>query len=216
MNIQVFVDSQSACQAAAETIALEARTAAAARKRFVVAFSGGHSPAPMLQALAREDVPWQAVHVLQVDERVAPPGNPDRNFVLLHECLLAHVPLRPEQIHPMPVENPDLALAAHQYGLALQQLAGNPPVLDLLHLGLGPDGHTASLVPGDPDNEVTDTDVAVSGFYQGRRRLTLTFPAINRARRILWLVTGGDKAPMLPKLRDGDTSIPAGRVRQEN
>jgi len=216
MNIRVFADAESACRAAAEMIAHEARTAVAARKRFTIGFSGGRSPAPMFQALAREQVPWEAVQVLQVDERVAPAGHPDRNFMGLKDCLLVHVPLRPDQIHPMPVENPDLEAAAHQYALALERLAGTPPVLDLLHLGLGPDGHTASLVPGDPDLEVADLDVAVSGVYQGRRRLTLTFPAINRARRLLWLVTGADKAPMLPKLRDGDTSIPAGRVHHEN
>ncbi|MGH7973253.1 MAG: 6-phosphogluconolactonase [Limisphaerales bacterium] len=216
MNIRVFTDSESACRAAAEAIALEARTAVTARKWFTIAFSGGRSPAPMFQALAREQVPWEAVQVLQVDERVAPAGHPDRNFMQLKDCLLVQAPLRPDQIHPMPVENPDLEAAARQYALDLERLAGTPPVLDLLHLGLGPDGHTASLVPADPDLDVTDRDVAVSGVYQGRRRLTLTFPAINRARRILWLVTGADKAPLLPKLRDGDTSIPAGRVRHEN
>ncbi|MBV8397430.1 MAG: 6-phosphogluconolactonase [Acetobacteraceae bacterium] len=89
-----------------------------------------------------------------------------------------------------------------------------PAVLDLVHLGLGPDGHTASLVPGDPVLDVTDTDVALSGVYQGRRRMTLTYPIINRARRILWLVTGSEKAGPLVRLRAADPSIPAGRVRQ--
>jgi 6-phosphogluconolactonase len=89
-------------------------------------------------------------------------------------------------------------------------------VLDLVHLGLGPDGHTASLVPGDSVLDVTDTDVALAGPYQGRRRMTLTYPALDRARRILWLVTGEEKVLMLARLRDGDTSIPAGRVSQHH
>jgi 6-phosphogluconolactonase len=115
----------------------------------------------------------------------------------------------------MPVEEPDLQASAARYALTLQEVAGSPPVLDLVHLGLGPDGHTASLVPGDPVLDVTDADVALTGVYQGRRRMTLTYPIINRSRRILWLVTGSEKAGMLVRLRDGDPSIPAGRVRQD-
>jgi len=118
-------------------------------------------------------------------------------------------------MHAMPVEAADLDRAAGQYALTLQEVAGLPPVLDLVHLGLGPDGHTASLVPGDPVLDVTDADVAVTGPYQGRRRMTLTFPIINRSRRVLWLVTGGEKAGTLVRLRDGDPSIPASRVRQD-
>jgi 6-phosphogluconolactonase len=169
----------------------------------------------MLRALASEDVPWPGVHVVQVDERVAPAGDPDRNLTHLRESLLAHAPLRPEQIHAMPVESADLEAAAREYAALLEEIAGSPPVLDLVHLGLGPDGHTASLVPGDPVLDVTDRDVAVTGVYQGRRRMTLTYPIINRSRRILWLVTGAEKAGMLTRLRDGDRSIPAGRVRRD-
>ena len=116
------------------------------------------------------------------------------------------------RIHEMPVNLTDPAMAAGEYAATLQQLAGSPAVLDLVHLGLGPDGHTASLVPGDPVLTVTDADVAVTGIYQGRRRITLTYPAVNRARRILWIVTGADKTEMLRRLLDGDESIPAGRV----
>jgi 6-phosphogluconolactonase len=169
----------------------------------------------MLRALAEEDIPWAGVHVCQVDERVAPDGHPDRNLTHLRESLLHHAPLRPEQIHAMPVETADLQAAATQYALALREIAGSPTVLDLVHLGLGPDGHTASLVLGDAVLDVTDADVALTGVYQGRRRMTLTYPMLNRARRVLWVVTGSEKIEMLRRLRDGDVSIPAGRVRRE-
>jgi 6-phosphogluconolactonase len=169
----------------------------------------------MLRALASEDVPWESVHVVQVDERVAPAGDPDRNLTHLRESLLEHAPLSPDQIHAMPVESPDLNAAAKRYAMTLKEIAGSPPVLDLAHLGLGPDGHTASLVPGDPVLNVTDADVALTGVYQGRRRMTLTYPMLNRARRILWLVTGNDKVEALARLHDGDTSIPAGRIQQD-
>jgi 6-phosphogluconolactonase len=133
----------------------------------------------------------------------------------LRETLLGHARLPQEQIYPMPVESPDLEEAAKRYAAVLAQIAGSPPVLDLVHLGLGPDGHTASLVPGEPVLEVSDADVGVTGTYQGRRRMTLTYPILNRARRILWLVTGSEKAGMLIRLQNGDPSIPAGRVNQE-
>src|SRR5499427_1646623 len=180
-----------------------------------MAVSGGHTPWRMLRVLAADELPWQQVHVVQVDERVAPAADPDRNLAHLRASLLDHAPLPPDHIHPMPVEAADLARAAEQYALTLREVAGSPPVLDLVHLGLGPDGHTASLVPGDPVLEVTDADVAVTGPYQGRRRMTLTFPIINRSRLVLWLVTGGEKAETLARLREGDRSIPASRVRQD-
>ena len=215
MNIEVFDDADSVARAAAAAIAAAARAAIATRGRFALAVSGGHTPWIMLRALAGEDIPWAGVHVCQVDERVAPDGHTDRNLTHLRESLLQHAPLRPEQIHAMPVETADLQAAATQYALALREIAGSPPVLDLIHLGLGPDGHTASLVPGDPVLDVTGADVAPTGVYQGRRRMTLTYPMLNRARRVLWVVTGSEKVEMLRRLRDGDLSIPAGRVRRE-
>jgi 6-phosphogluconolactonase len=160
-------------------------------------------------------MPWKDVHIMQVDERVAPGGNQDRNLTHLRESLLSHVPLPSEQIHAMPVEENDLEAAAAKYARSLRQIAGSPPVLDLVHLGLGPDGHTASLVPGDPVLEVTDRDVAVTGVYQKRRRMTLSYPILNRARSILWLVNGPGKAEILQRLADGDASIPAGRIRKD-
>jgi 6-phosphogluconolactonase len=185
------------------------------RGRFVFAVSGGQTPWLMLRALATEEVPWKNVHLFQVDERVAPPGHADRNLTHLCKSLLEQAPLRPEQIYALPVEEKDLEAAAASYARTLQEIAGTPPVLDLAHLGLGSDGHAASLVPGDPVCELTDVDVAVTGVYEGRRRMTLTYPMLNRSRRILWLVTGAEKASMLARLYASDVSIPAGRVRQE-
>jgi 6-phosphogluconolactonase len=216
MKLKVFDDVDSVAKAAAALIAVDARKIVAARGRFLLAVSGGHTPWLMLRALADQEVPWSGVHVCQVDERVAPEGDPDRNLTHLRESLLQHAPLRPEQIHAMPVEAADLEAAAGQYARDLEGIAGSsPPVLDLVHLGLGPDGHTASLVPGDVVLNVSDRDVALTGVYQGRRRMTLTYPVLDRARQVLWVVTGKDKTPMLGRLRDGDPSIPAGRVQRE-
>ena len=212
MDIEVLPDADAVARKGAEFIASEARAAVLARGRFVMAVSGGRTPWLMLRILTEQDVPWPAVKIVQVDERVAPAGHPDRNLTQLRESLFGRSPLRPEQIHAMPVEAPDLDAAARQYALTLQQVAGAPPVLDLVHLGLGADGHTASLVPGDAALDVRDTDVALTGLYQGRRRMTLTYPLLNRARRILWLVTGSEKAAMLARLRAGDALIPGGRV----
>ena len=212
MKIEVYRNADTVAQKAAALVAAEARTAVAARRVFVMAVSGGHTPWLMLRALADEDVPWDAMHVAQVDERVAPVGHPDRNLTHLRESLLEHAPLRPEQIHAMPVESSNLEAACEEYALTLRAIAGSPPVLDLVHLGLGPDGHTASLVPGDAVLEIKDADVALTGLYQGRRRMTLTYPILNRSRQVLWLVTGSEKAGMLPQLRVGNAQIPAGRV----
>jgi 6-phosphogluconolactonase len=215
MKMEVYPDDELVARSAAVMIAAEARTSVASRGRFVMAISGGHTPWLMLRALADEQLPWQNVHVVQVDERAAPLANPDRNLKHLRESLLEHAPLSADHIHAMPVENADLDLAAGEYASTLGEVAGRPPVLDLVHLGLGPDGHTASLVPGDRVLDVTEADVAATGRYQGRRRMTLTFPAINRARRILWLVTGGDKVGALARLREGHPSIPASRVNRD-
>jgi 6-phosphogluconolactonase len=216
MNIQVFADADAVAKEAAKFIAAEARTAVAARGRFVLAVSGGKTPWQMLRALANEEVPWANAHVFQVDERIAPAGDPDRNLTHLRESLLSHAPLRPEQIYAMPVEEKDLIAAAKSYASTLQKVAGAPPVLDLAHLGLGPDGHTASLVPNDPVLDVNDADVALTGIYQKRQRMTLTYPLLNRSRRILWVATGAEKVEMLARLQKGDVSIPAGRIRREN
>ena len=215
MKIEVYLDDDVVARKAAAVIAAAARAAVTSRGRFIMAVSGGHTPWRMLRVLASDELPWQQVHVVQVDERVAPATDPDRNLAHLRASLLDHAPLPPDHIHAMPVEAADLDRAAEQYTLTLRDVAGSPPVLDLVHLGLGPDGHTASLVPGDPVLDITDADVAATGPYHSRRRMTLTFPIINRSRLVLWLVTGSEKAATLVRLRDGDRSIPASRVRQD-
>jgi 6-phosphogluconolactonase len=215
MEIRRLFDAHAVAQEAAAIIAAEAKAAVAARGRFILAVSGGRTPWAMLRALARERVSWEKFHVVQVDERVAPEGHPDRNLTHLRESLLVHASLPPGQIHAMPVEEPDLEEATTIYTRTLQEIASSPAIIDLVHLGLGSDGHTASLVPGDPALDINDRDVALTGVYQGRRRMTLTFPILNRSRHILWLVTGAEKAAMLPRLCAADPGIPAGRISQE-
>jgi 6-phosphogluconolactonase len=173
----------------------------------------------MLRDLASEEVPWSQVHVFQIDERIAPEGDPDRNLTHLHESLLGNAPIPKENIHAMPVNAVDPIEGAKEYEDTLHELCGNPPTLDMAHLGLGPDGHTASLVPNDPVLQVVDRDVALTdpvNLYQNRRRMTLTYPMINRSRQILWLATGAAKIPMLVKLRAADSSIPGGRIIQSS
>jgi 6-phosphogluconolactonase len=214
MNIEILPDIASLAKRAAAVIAADARTAVQARGRFIMAVSGGKTPWVMLRELANEEVPWANVHVFQIDERIAPAGDPDRNYEHLRATLLENAPIPEKQIYAMPVEQPDVEAAARQYAQLLEGIAGKPPVLDLAHLGLGPDGHTASLVPNDPVLSVTDRDVAITGVYQNRRRMTLTYPVLNRSRKILWLVSGKDKVPAFAKLRAADPSIPGGRIGQ--
>jgi 6-phosphogluconolactonase len=215
-RLQVRADDTMAARAAARFVAQCARRAVAERGKCVVAFSGGSTPRTMLGALTAEDLPWRHLHVFQVDERAAPHGHGERNLTQLQETLLGNTPLTADGLHPMPVDDGDLESAAHRYALELATATGDGSLLDLVHLGLGDDGHTASLVPGDGALEVVDRDVAVSGDYRGYRRMTLTLPMLNRARQRLWLVTGAGKTEMLTRLCAGDQSIPAGRVRPQD
>jgi 6-phosphogluconolactonase len=216
MRIEVLDNADLVAIMAASIIAGEARKAVAMRGRFIFAVSGGKTPWKMLRALTDEDVPWKGMHIIQVDERIAPDGDPDRNMTHLRECLLGHAPILPERIYAMQVQDPDPEVAAADYSRTIQEVAGSPAIIDLVHLGLGQDGHTASLIPGDPVLDVSDKDVGLTGIYQGRNRLTLTYPIINRARKILWLITGSEKSEMLQRLLDSDLSIPAGRISQEH
>jgi 6-phosphogluconolactonase len=211
---ELLQDPETVARRAAALIAQEARAAARARGRFLLAVSGGATPSRMLELLATQDVPWRLVQLFQVDERSAPASDPARNLKQLRACLIDKIDLPEQQLHAMSVEDQDLAAAATRYATTLTALAGAPPVLDLVQLGLGADGHTASLVAGDAALDAT-AEVAATGAYQGHRRMTLTYPPIDRARLILWVVTGAEKAPMLSRLRRGDRSIPAGRVEAE-
>jgi 6-phosphogluconolactonase len=201
-ELEVAPDAAAVAARAAAYVAARAREAVSAHGRFTFAVSGGKTPWAMFAELANEDMPWADVELFQVDERIAPEGDPDRNLTHLRESIGD----APARVHPMPVSDPDLDAAAASYATVL------PQRFDLVHLGLGPDGHTASLVPGDPVLEVTDALVAVTQPYQGHQRMTLTYPALTRADQLLWLVTGSDKRAPLAKLLAGDESIPAGRV----
>ncbi len=202
-EIEVSADADAVASQGAAFVAARARAAVAAHGRFTFAVSGGHTPWAMFAALAGEDVPWPDVRLFQVDERVAPDGDPDRNLTHLRQSIGD----APALVHPMPVTDADLDAAAGRYATVL------PDRFDLVHLGLGPDGHTASLVPGDPVLGVEDRLVAVTEPYQEHRRMTLTYPALTRADQLLWLITGADKRDALARLLAGDQSIPAGRVR---
>lgn len=208
MVAKVVGDPEQAAAEAARVIGIAGEAAIRERGRFNFAVSGGKTPWRMLEMLADGGLEWSKTLLFQVDERIAPSGSPDRN--LTH--LVLSLPLDCQaSIRPMPVGGEDLEDAAASYGWSL------PERLDLIHLGLGPDGHTASLVPGDPVLEVDDRPVAVTGGeYQGTRRMTLTYPALDRARRIVFLVTGEDKDEALGKLMAGDRSIPAGRITNSN
>jgi len=201
--IEILPDLAAVAVRAAELIREHAHAAISERGVFTFAFSGGRNPWGAFAELARADFPWDRTSIYQVDERVAPALSEDRNLTHLRAVLPSEAFAR---VHPMPVEDADLDDAAARYAALL------PDRFDLIHLGLGPDGHTASLVPGDPVLEVTDRDVAFTGPYQGRSRMTVTYPVIDRAYALLWIVTGADKADALRRMRARDRSIPAGRV----
>jgi 6-phosphogluconolactonase len=211
MSVVVAIDPVAIATRAALDITRQLRAAVEQRGVATLAVSGGSTPALLFDALTNCDVPWTNVHVFQVDERIAPPGHEDRNLVQLHAHLLSRVALPFENIHPMPVEVAPPGEAARRYERLIRSTCGG--VLDVVHLGLGDDGHTASLVPGDRVLNARTALVATTGNYRGRRRITLTFPALNQARSIVWLATGVNKIDAVTKLLAHDPTIPAGRVQ---
>jgi 6-phosphogluconolactonase len=213
VKLRVLDSAHDAAHAAADHIAIAARSAVDARHAFTIALSGGSTPLPMFDRLAASDVPWRHAHVFQTDERVAPHGDPDRNLTALDEHLLSRIPVAEDQVHAMPVDGGDIEANAVAYERTLRRIAGLPPILDVVHLGLGTDGHTASLVPGDRVVNVRDHEVAFSEAYQGRRRMTLTVPALDRARQLVWLVCGSAKAGAVLRLLIADPAIPAARIQ---
>ena len=206
MKIDISPTAEDAATAAARLMAEHIMAAAAARGHACVAISGGHTPWSMLEKLSSRGLPWARLHIFQVDERECDIDSNDRNYKHIKDILPKDC-----HIYPMPVEAGDPG--AGRYMREIESHAGKPFKLDLVHLGLGDDGHTASLVPEDPVLDVTDRDVAWTRPYQGHRRMTLTYPALNRARFVFWLVTGTEKRQALARLLSGDTGIPAGRVR---
>jgi 6-phosphogluconolactonase len=215
VQLTVGVDAGDAASKAAESLAESVREAVDARSRAVIALSGGETPWLMIRDLRERDLPWDRLHVAQVDERVVPDDDPRRNLSRLRELLVESGPLSADRLIAMPVTAPDLDRAAADYQSALERVAGRPIVLDVVQLGLGTDGHTASLVPGDRVLDVQDRDVALTGDYQGSRRMTLTFPALTRARSRLWLVTGSAKAARLADLLRGGGTAPALRLPRQ-
>jgi 6-phosphogluconolactonase/glucosamine-6-phosphate isomerase/deaminase len=209
IETKVFPDADAASRYAAEAVAAAGQESIEARGEFELALSGGRTPWAMIGLLGEmEEMPWEHAHIYQVDERVAPPGDEARNLTHLVQMLSID---HQAALRPMPVTSRDLELSAAEYEVHV------PERLDLIHLGLGPDGHTASLVPGDSVLEVDELRVAMTGdHYQGHRRMTLTYPALAAARQILWLTLGEDACDPLAKLLAGDTSIPAGRVENDN
>jgi 6-phosphogluconolactonase len=208
LKVEVFPSANEASQRAADLVAAAGREAVTERGSFALGLSGGQTPWRMIGVLGDDtEMPWGETEIFQVDERVAPPGSEERNLTHLIQMLsIGHQ----SAVRPMPVTSRDLDAAARQYE---EQL---PERLDLVHLGLGPDGHTASLVPDDPVLEVEDRRVAITaGEYQGHRRMTLTYPELARARKVLWLVLGEKAREALAQLREGDRSIPAGRVEND-
>jgi 6-phosphogluconolactonase len=209
IETEVFADADAASRRAAELVAATGQQAVEARGEFNLALSGGKTPWAMVGLLGEmEEMPWGEAHIFQVDERVAPPGDEARNLTHLVQMLSID---HQAALRPMPVTSRDLELAASEYEVHV------PGRFDLVHLGIGPDGHTASLVPGDPVLEVDDRRVAMTWEpYEGHRRMTLTFRALSEARRILWLALGEQASEPLAKLLAGDTSIPAGRVENDD
>lgn len=212
MRLKVAHDAQRAAEIAAADIARTCADAVASRGAAIIALSGGDTPWLMLRELCHFDLPWRQVFVAQVDERMAPRGDPSRNLTRMERILVHEGPLPAANLLAMPVEHADLDEAAAAYQRTLEARAGTPLTLDLAQLGLGTDGHTASLLPGDPALDVIDRDTAVTSGYQGHRRMTLTLPAINRARRRLWLVTGTQKHAPLADLLAARGETPAARV----
>lgn len=214
MEIRTFQSSNEVATEAALYIADRIRESVAKKGFFTMAVSGGRTPWQMIKELAKEELPWEKVFLFQVDERVAPDGHADRNLTQLFNSIQGTPLVTRLNIFPMHVIAEDLEEACDQYAENIK-LITETGKLDLIHLGIGTDGHTASLIPGDAVLDVQDQAVArTSNPYQGRDRMTLTYPLINQAEKILWIITGKEKAEMLSRLISQDPTIPAGNVSQ--
>ena len=216
MEVKIGRDAAEAARLAADWLVARISADVAARGLCVLALSGGETPWKMLEELVTRSVPWRGLQVVQVDERVVPMTDPRRNLARMEALLCQRGRLDKRQLHGIPVEGADVDLAAREYQGTLHSIAGAPPVLDIVQLGLGTDGHTASLFPRDPVLKVTDQDVVATGLHDSTRRVTLTLPCINRAHARLWLITGATKADPLRHVISGQGDSPATRVSREN
>jgi 6-phosphogluconolactonase len=216
MKTEIFPQAGDVAEAAAAYLAQQITTTLATKSTFSMAISGGRTPWEMLKILAKADLTWQRVNLFQVDERVAPDGHADRNLTQLFQAIAGTPMVTQLRIFPMPVLAADLEEGCREYTQVIHEVTEGKG-LDLIHLGLGIDGHTASLVPEDGVMEVQDRLVACTqNTYQGRIRMTLTYPLLNSAKQLLWIVTGSEKQEMVKRLLQQDPSIPAGSIRQEN
>lgn len=214
MEIRTFQSANEVAKEAANYIADRIRESLTKKGFFTMAISGGRTPWEMIKELANEDLEWEKVFLFQVDERMAPDGHPDRNLTQLFNSIQGTKLMTRLNIFPMHVIAEDLDQACQEYADSIQRITETGK-LDLIHLGIGTDGHTASLIPGDEVLEVQDKSIALTSHpYQGRNRMTLTYPLINQAEKILWVVTGEEKAEMLERLLQKDPSIPAGKINQ--
>ena len=212
MTLEIFNNSDEVAEKAAQYIEEKIRTAILTKGSFTMAISGGKTPWQMLKILAKAKLRWEKVFLFQVDERVAPDGNEERNLTQLFKSIEGSGIMTRINVFPMHVISENLEEETKAYAEAIEKVAENGE-LDLIHLGMGSDGHTASLIPGDSVCEVAGAAIAMTTQpYQGRMRMTMTYPLINRAKEILWLVTGEEKAEMLQRLLQQDPSIPAGKV----
>ena len=216
MKTEIFPQAEQVAARAAAYLEQVIREALTHQKSFSLAISGGRTPWEMLKLLSKADLPWQRINLFQVDERVAPDGHPDRNLTQLFQAIAGTAMVTQLRIFPMPVTAEDLDAAAKEYTEVLNEVTKGKG-LDMIHLGLGTDGHTASLVPGDEVLAVQNRHVACTqNNYQGRIRMTLTYPLLNAAKQILWIVTGSEKKQMVQRMLQQDPSILAGSIRSEN
>jgi len=220
-DLVVLPDLDALAREAAHHLEALAREAVESRGRFTVALSGGSTPAVLYRLLAEEPyrshIPWAQVHLFWADERCVPPDDPASNYRLAHDTLIAHIPIPADNVHRIHGElSPSTAARAYDRDLR-RFFRGPQPLFDLVLLGLGRDGHTASLFPGSQALQETDRlAVATTAFYDDRpaERVTLTLPALNAARHVLFIVSGPDKADILQAvLADVEGLLPARRIR---
>ena len=212
-RLEIYADAADLAREAARRFAALARTFIANRGRFTAALSGGSTPKAMFSLLAAppfaDAIAWPSIHLFWGDERCVPPDHPDSNYRMTREALLDRVPLPPANIHRIPAEDPDPARAAQRYAATLRDVfADEAPRFDLLFLGMGADGHTASLFPHTEALHIDDR-IVVANYVEKFRahRITLTASTINRASNILFLVAGADKAPALQAVLQGPRDI---------